>query len=218
MVEAKSTMRPEMFQRVEGVGATGGFPYRTTQDAATAPNLMHLILLSLLAALVVLPQIALAGYALSSPELREAILSQPMVSLQLAIALAFWIGVFAWPLHALFARLTWRRTVEITAENVAVADLLAFGNSNWTAPLASFKGVAHHIRSSLAGNRHELVLVHPDPKRSVLLMVADHLSDADVTRMTHLLRLPQVPAKELYRLGKDRQMTSETPGWNALAA
>jgi hypothetical protein len=198
-------MRPEMFQRVEAFGATDGLPFRTSQDAATTPNLMHLILLSLLAAVVVLPQIGLAGYALSSPELRGAILAQPMVSLQLAIALVFWIGLFAWPLHALYARLTWRRTVEITAETVAVSDLLAFGGSTWTAPLASFKGVAHHIRSSLSGNRHELVLIHPDPKRSVLLMVADHFSDADVARMTHLLRLPQVAANELYRLGKARK-------------
>ena len=211
-------MRPEMFQRVEASGASDGLPFRTTQDAATAPNLMYLILLSLLAAAVVLPQIGLAGYALSSPELRHAILAQPMVSLQLAIALAFWIGLFAWPLHALYGRLTWRRTVEITDETVAVAELLAFGGSNWTAPLSSYRGVAHHIRSSLSGNRHELVLVHPDPKRSVLLMVAYHLCEADVARMTQLLRLPQIPAQELYRLGKVREPAGNTMTWDALPA
>jgi hypothetical protein len=214
----ESSMRPEMFQRVEASGASDGLPFRATQDAATAPNLMYLLLLSVLAAAVVLPQIALAGYALSSPEFRVAILAQPVVSLQLAIALVFWIGLFAWPLHALYGRLTWRRTVEITDETVAVADLLAFGGSNWTAPLASYRGIAHHIRSSLSGNRHELVLVHPDPKRSVLLMVAEHLSDTDVTRMTHLLRLPQVAANELYRFGVVREAAVNKMSWNALPA
>lgn len=197
-MEAKYRMRPQSFERVEIAGPADEFPLQSRQSAARAPNAFHLSLMTLLAGGIVLPQVAVAGFALGSPELRHIIAEQPAIALQLALALVFWIALFAWPLRALFARLTSHRDVEITPETVAVNDGMAFGSSAWSAPLASYKGVAHHIRSSLSGNRHELVLVHPDPRRSVLLMISDHISEADVARMTTLLRLPQVPASELY--------------------
>lgn len=195
-------MRPKMFECVELRSAADALPLRSSQCAARTANALHFSLMSMLAGAIVLPQIAIAAYVILSPELRSVIANQPMIALQLAVALTFWIALFAWPLSALFARLTWRRTVEITPDNVAVVDDLAFGKSNWTAPLTSYKGVAHHIRSSLSGNRHELVLVHSEPRHSVLLLVADHLTDADVARMAALLRLPQVQASELYRVRK----------------
>lgn len=191
-------MRPETFQRVVLADGFSAFPLRSEQSAATMPSLMYLAFMSVLAAVVVLPQLGLASYALFTPDIRQMVLDRPMVTFQLAIALIFWIALFAWPLRGLLDRLTCRRAVEITHENVAVSDQRAFGDTQWTAPLSAFKGVAHHMRSSLSGTRHELVLVHPDADRSVLLMAADNISDAEIGRMTRLLNLPQVPAIELY--------------------
>ncbi|MEQ1653073.1 MAG: hypothetical protein ABL897_11335 [Hyphomicrobium sp.] len=212
-------MRPDSFERVDILSEPEVFPLRSIQGAATAPSLLHLALLSGLAAVVVLPQLGLAGYALASPDVRQLIVGQPLVAFQLAAAMLFWVGLFAWPLRALFARLTWRRSVEITRENVAVFDRRTFGGSNWTAPLHDYKGVAHHIRSSLSGTRHELVLVHPDSDRSVLLMTAEHISEADISRMTRLLGLPAVPARELYWLASRGQSDAEKAmPWMPLAA
>lgn len=215
-------MHPRLFECVELTSIEGTFPLQSSQTAPRAANAVHLCLMSILAALIVLPQIAFAGYALASPLLRHVIAEQPLIALQLVVALVFWLMLFALPLSGLFARLTWRRNLEITPEQVFVSDDGAFGPSNWTAPLSSYNGIAHHIRSSLSGNRHELVLAHPNHRRSVLLMVADNISEADIARMANFLRMPQIPASELYRpRNNSRGITpaaTETAEWNALPA
>lgn len=215
-------MRPQVFECVELKSAADTLPLRSSQTAPRAANAVHLGLMSLLAGAIVLPQIAFAGYALASPQLRTVIAGQPLIALQLVVALIVWIALFALPLSGLFSRLTSRRNVEITPEYVAVSDAGAFGTSNWTAPLPSYKGVAHHIRSSLSGNRHELVLVHPDPRHSVLMLVADHLSDTDVNRMANLLRMPQIPASELYRTRNSAReimpKSTESADWSTAPA
>lgn len=211
-------MRPETFERVDVTSGPDSLPLRSVQGAATAPSLMHLALLSCLAAAVVLPQLGLAGYALLSDEIRPMILQRPLVAFQLAAAMLFWIALFSWPLRGLYTRLTWKRSVEITSDRVSVADSRSFASSTWSAPLQSYKGVAHHVRSSLSGTRHELVLVHPDADRSVLLMAGVHLSDADVNRMMRLLNLPQVAPAELYRLRRQPDSATKTYPWRPLAA
>lgn len=211
-------MRSQVFEFVDVSSGSEGFPLRSSQGAARASSLLHLALVSALAAVVVVPQFGLAGYALSSPDIRQSIFGSPLVAFQLVVAMLFWVGLFAWPLRGLFARLTWRRSVEITRETVAVSDTRPLGDSQWTAPLSAYTGVAHHIRSSLSGTRHELVLVHPDPRRSVLLMTAEHVSDADVARMTRLLGLPQVAATELYRLTKRKSPLPSPRAWRPQAA
>lgn len=199
-------MRPEAFERVEVTAGPEMLPFRSVQDAATAPSLMRLTLFSCLAVIGVVPQLGLAGFALTSPDIRLIILERPMVAVQLAVGMVFWLALFAWPLRSLFARLTWRRTVEISRHEVSVADTRSFGNTVWTAPLRSYKGVAHHIRSSMSGTRHELVLVHDDAKRSVLLMTAPVIADADIARMTRLLDLPQITAAEMYGLRNNNKL------------
>jgi hypothetical protein len=211
-------MRPEAFECVDVTSELGAFPLRSLQSAPRAPGLLHLGLMSTLAALVVLPQIGLAGYALQSPAIRQAILNQPLVAFQLGAALAFWIGIFAWPLKGLANRLGYRRTVEITRTQVAVSDTRALGASTWSEPLASYQGVAHHIRSSLSGTRHELVLVHADANRSVLLAAAEQITDAEIGRMTRLLALPQVQASEMYAVAKRMTGATNTLSWQPLAA
>ncbi len=191
-------MRPEAFESVDVIGGLDVLPIYSKQGSARAPGIMHLALVSALAAIIITPQIGLAAYALGTPDIRQTIFDQPLVSFQLAVAMAFWIGLFAWPLKGLFDRLTWRRGVEITGDSVNVADTRALGVSQWSAPLASYRGITHHIRSSLSGTRHELVLVHDNADRAVLLMTASHISQAEADRMARLLRLPQLPAAALY--------------------
>ena len=195
-------MRPEAFEDVQTTSERDALPLRSVQQSAVGSGLLNLTLLTCLAAAVVLPQIGFAAYALNSPEIRQAIFVRPLVAFQLTLALLFWIGLFAWPLKGLFNRLAWRRLIEITPETVSVTDERTFGSGAWTAPLGTYKGIAHHVRASLSGNRHELILVHPEAECSVLLLTAEHISEIDISRMTRMLGVPQVSATELYmRLG-----------------
>lgn len=189
-------MRPEAFERVELLSAAGEFPIQSSQSSTRWSEIVRLALLAGLASVVVLPQIALATYALANPETRALILDRPLMTAELALSMVFWIGLFAWPLRRLYARVNGRRRVEITRMLVAVRDQKIMKTETWVAPLASYSGIAHHIRASLSGSRHELILVHPDRARSVLLMVSEHISEADLQRFASLLGLPQIPARQ----------------------
>ena len=139
-------MRPEAFECVDVTSAANAFPLRFQQGERRAPSLMSLAGLTALATAVVAPQLALASYALASPSIRQAILEQPVVVFQLAIALAFWISLFAWPLKTLVARATHSRNVQITSEFVAVAEVRAFSSSQWNEPLEDLKRYQVHRR------------------------------------------------------------------------
>lgn len=189
-------MRPEAFERVELLSAAGEFPIQTSQTSKRWSEIIRLAFLAGLAGVIVLPQIALAAFTLSNDETRALILERPLMTAELTVAMAFWIGLFVWPLRRLHARVNGRRNVEISKLSVAVRDEKLLSTETWTAPLASYTGVAHQVRASLSGSRHELILVHPDRARIVLLMVSEHISDADVQRFTRLLGLPQIAAHQ----------------------
>ena len=190
-------MRPEAFESVELLSADGEFPIQSVQSTERWSEIIRLVLLATLAGVIVLPQIALTVYALANPETRSLILKRPLMTAELTVAMAFWIGLFAWPLRRLLARVNGRRKVEISRAIVAVRDEKLLGTKTWMAPLSAYKGITHRVRASLSGSRHELVLVHPDASRSVLLMVSEYISDAEIQRFAHLLGMPQIPARQV---------------------
>ena len=114
--------------------------------------------------------------------------------------------------HRLSSSISWRcrraaswrafrrtRTVEIADGLVSVTEGGHFRSWAWAAPLASFTGVAHHVRASLSGTRHELILVHPTRAMSVLLSVAPRTTQSEVDRVATLLGHKEIPPSELYR-------------------
>lgn len=193
-------MRPEAFECVDVTSGIDGLPLLSQQSSSKSAGILHLGFLTGLAAAVVLPQLYWAVQAVSQAETRALIIARPLLAFELGLAVCFWIALFGWPLKRLAGNLNWRRDVVITHERVAVRDEKTFSQRVWTAPLRDYIGIAHHIRTSLGTTRHELILVHPDGDRSVLLMVAEHIAEADVARFTRLLGLPEVRAGELYRL------------------
>ena len=121
-----------------------------------------------------------------------------MVTLELAIALAFWAGLVCWPLRNIFMALVSDRFVDIRDGEVNVVDETPFSESGWRMPLATYEGVALHLRSSLSGVRHEAVLVHPDRRRSIILMVAESIGEPEILELCGVLGLPRIPANRLY--------------------
>ncbi|MFN0218176.1 MAG: hypothetical protein ACKVP4_05080 [Hyphomicrobium sp.] len=195
-------MSPEAFDCVVVASPPNQLPIRISQKNGAWSRLPGLALMTVLAALIVGPQIGLALYALAEPGVRGAVAQTPVIALELAFALIFWIALICWPLRLCISRMARRRDVEITANKVRVEDSHPLGQDRWSAPLSSYLGVAHHLRSSHSGVRHEIVLVHPDRGRSIVLTVAEQISDAHVEAAAKLLRLPRVPAENLYGSGR----------------
>ena len=153
-------MRPEAFEVVDVMSGVEGLPLLSQQSSSKSAGIMRLGLLSSLAAAVVLPQLALAAHALSMATTRALIMDKPLLAIELALAICFWIALFGWPLKRLICNLNWHRDVVITRERVAVHDDKTFGKHVWTASLQDYQGVAHHIRTSLGTTRHEPPVCH----------------------------------------------------------
>jgi hypothetical protein len=137
--------------------------------------------------------------ALLSPAARALIEQHPAQGVEIIAAVGFLIYLAVLPTKRLADRLATTRIVEIERGTVTVTEGGYFRTWTWSAPLASFAGVAHHVRTSLSGTRHELILVHPEREKSVLLCVAARTSQSEVDRVAGLLGHKQVPPGELYR-------------------
>lgn len=128
-----------------------------------------------------------------------AIVEQPLASLKLVGGMALALGLVSYPLHVIAGRIGGGQMVRITAKRVSVAERTLRGLVRWHEPIANYRGLAHHIRASLSNARHEIVLVHSDPRRNILLQAGDRVVQGDLDRLAEMLRLPVVPAAEIYR-------------------
>jgi hypothetical protein len=137
--------------------------------------------------------------ALLSPAVRMLIGQHPVQALEILFAVGFLIFLIALPAKRMVDRLASTRTVDIGDGMVTVTEGGYFHNWTWSAPLSSYNGVAHHMRASLSGARHELILVHPVWEKSILLSVAPRTSQSEVERVAALLGHKQIPPAELYR-------------------
>jgi hypothetical protein len=155
--------------------------------------------------LLLVPAVAAAGVVLvilainvaGDPDAAGRVLERPAAAAQIAVALALWLALFVGPCLRALAGLSAGRRIEIADGLVRVEDWTLFGRRRWSEPLASYSGVAHHIRASLSGVAHEVVLVHPGA-RSVTLLAAEKVSQSTIDRAAALLGLPEVPARALY--------------------
>jgi hypothetical protein len=152
------------------------------------------LLMTIFAAMIVLPQMGLAAYALASAEFRQALASHPVAALELAAACAFWVGLVCWPLRKIFIALASDRLVDIRDGEVTVVDKNLLSSRVWQMPLMTYEGIAVRLRTSVSGTHHEAVLVHPDPWRSVILARAEHIGRAEALELCRTLGLPLLSA------------------------
>ena len=80
-------------------------PITLKQNNRQLARLPGLVLMTTLAGLIVAPQIALAAYAFASPEVRASLIDHPWVTVELAVALLFWVGLVCWPLRSILMAL-----------------------------------------------------------------------------------------------------------------
>jgi hypothetical protein len=163
-----------------------------------------LLLFSLLAvaALLLSPYFLIVTAALADQTVREVASARPLATAQILAGLAFWLILLGFPIYRLLDALTRSRSIEIAGGRVSVADR-AFGKvSSWDAPLTEFLGVAPFLRATHSGVRHELILVHPERQRSLLIAMAPRLMQSDVNPVLAALGLSELPPRVLSRGGR----------------
>jgi hypothetical protein len=191
-------MRVAIYDRVEPSMPTA-LPLRSVQTCShRAATLFLAVMIPALMA-VATAALLLILEAVFAPATRAAVSQHPALAVEVLAAIGFSAYLLWLPMRRLLARLALSRTVEIDADSVRVTEGSPFGTWHWVAPLASYAGVAHHVRASLSGTRHELILVHPTREKSVLLGVAPRTSQAEVDAVVALLGSKEIPPSALYR-------------------
>jgi hypothetical protein len=191
-------MRAAIFDRVEPP-IPAELPFRLVASCSQRAAALMLVLAVPFVIAIGFATVALILHALFAPAARAVVAQHPALGLEILAAVAFWTCLLGWPLKRLFDRLSVSRTIDIDAAAVIVIERSYFRTRSWGVPLASFSGVAHHVRASLSGTRHELILVHPDRDKSVLLSLAAKVGQAEVDRVAALLGHKEISPRVLYR-------------------
>ena len=172
-------------------------PVTFVERSSQSTLVIKALLLGPMSVLVALPLVMIGMDVIAAPASAAIPTVSPLVAAQLAAALIVWTALFIVPLGKVLARLGRSRTVRIDRDSVQLTTRGHLGKRHEIVRLASYRGVAHRVRTTLSGARHEIVLVHADPQRSVLLAVADRIGDTQVAHMADALGLPQVAARDL---------------------
>lgn len=189
-------MRAAAFETILPNAPIDALPLTLVQKPSRTSPLL-LLALALPAAMAVLaPYSMIAAHAAFDSSL---LTDRTAASLQAGLALVLWATVFCWPILRRTQRMGTRRDVTIKNGMVSVQDIGIFGNKSWTQPLPAYRGIAHHVRSSLSGTRHELLLIHPDPARSLLLRAADKIGQAEIDILGNLLGCREIAPQVFYR-------------------
>ncbi|HEY8245938.1 MAG TPA: hypothetical protein VIG38_01475 [Hyphomicrobium sp.] len=191
-------MRVAIYDRVEPP-VPAELPLRLIQTCSQRAATAFLALVIPAALGGTLTTLAVIFQAMVVPAARAVVEQHPALGFEVLAAIGFLTYLVALPTKRLVDRLATTRTVEIAHGLVNVTEGGHFRSWTWAAPLASFSGVAHHVRASLSGTRHELILVHPEREKSVLLSVAPRTSEGEVDRVATLLGHKVIPPSELYR-------------------
>lgn len=191
-------MRVAIFDRVEPP-VLSALPQRLVQTCSRPAALFMLIVTVPIVAAIGIASFELILAAAFAPAVRAVVAQHPAIAIEVLVGIAFWIYLLALPLKRLTDRLFLSRTIEIDDGTVRVIEKGHFRTRTWSQPLATFTGVAHHVRASLSGTRHELILVHPQRDKSVLLSLASAMPQAEVDRVATLLGHNEIPPLSLYR-------------------
>jgi hypothetical protein len=187
--------------RVDATAASDpirSLPFILEQRASTTSLVIAGIFIVLAATVLLAPFGVLAAHAATAPASFLATIQQPAVAVQLGLALLVALVFVAVPLRLLVLRSRRPRRIVISQQSVSVTTGTHGTPPDWSEPLTAYQGVAHHIRTSLSGAQHEIVLVHEQASKSVVLHTADRIGQPQIDAVAALLNLPQVPARALY--------------------
>jgi hypothetical protein len=189
-------MRGDQVESVFAFSPQTLLPIRLEQSASRTSPILMIAVLAPIATALLLPFAMLAEHLAADPAVRAIVAERPQSAVLLVLALAFCGTLFGWPLARFILSIGRARSIVIGKSAVDVTERGFLGTSDWTEPLAAYAGISHTVRASLSGLRHELMLVHRDPSRSVLLAVAPRIAQQDIDAIANLLNLAEIPSRE----------------------
>lgn len=141
----------------------------------------------------------LTSEAMSKPEAVSRALAQPLTTVQIVLGMLMVSALLLVPARRLVAGIGRAGIVEIDGNVVQVAEKGLLSARKFSEPLDAYRGIAHRIRTSVSGIHHELVLVHPDARRDVVIALDG--MDASMTPAAVIARLglPEITGGELVR-------------------
>lgn len=215
MIQGGQIFMHVSFDKVVPEQVPNQLPIRFEQSTSRASIVLRLLLLVPALVIVAVPLTLLAAHAVAEPAALHFLAEHPLTTVQISLAIAICALLFVRPLQRLLVRAGAKRQVEIAAGTVRVTDWGPLRTRAWSEALSGYRGVAHHVRTTLSGMRQEMILVHPDPARHVLLAVGDNISKETLARTAALFNLPEVHARELYGFERWRPLhapiTPEAP-------
>lgn len=203
-------MRVAIYDQVEPP-LPAALPVRLMQSCSQRAATTSLALVVPTAAGAVLAGASVLYDTMQAPAARAWLAQHPVLGICLLGAVGFLIYLVILPTKRVLERLTTSGTAYIDQGRVTITEVGPFRTRTWSAPLAGYRGIAHHVRASLAGVRHELILVHPERSKCVLLSVAPRTSQSEVDHAAALLGQPVIPPSELYRFNGLRPRLAAPP-------
>jgi hypothetical protein len=172
------------------------FPIALEQASVSTGRIILLALLFPALAGLLAPFWLIVAQFASDPSARAVVADRPLVAIQLAAGLLVLLAIFGFPMAALARTTFTRRRILIDGAFVHATDSGISGTQSWVEPLGAYKGLARRVRSSLSGVRHELVLVHARPSRSVVLTSSAQISKDTVDFAARVFNLAEIPSRE----------------------
>jgi hypothetical protein len=170
-------------------------PATLSQTPSRAAPFLLLALALPAATLSLFPFAMIADHLARDPAVAA---QRPMTVLALALAFLVWLIVFGWPIAVRASRAMIDRHVAFAPGFVTVTDTGLLGARTWNEPLANYDGLTHRVKSSLSGTRHELILVHPNASRSVLLRASARISQSEIETTAALFGCPEIAPRVIY--------------------
>ncbi|MGH1417503.1 MAG: hypothetical protein ACRBCJ_01445 [Hyphomicrobiaceae bacterium] len=182
-------------------------PVTITQHTSQMSLVADAVFLAFSGLAFALPAGLFAAEAMAAPiATQSAITSKPVPAVLTFVGLIMLLIPIVFLIRRLATGFGGTRQIVLTKKDITVSDQSLGRAQGWTAKLSEFKGLTHHVRTSLSQTRNETILVHPDPRKTVLLSISDIDQDTQSAKanklpeLAELLDLPVIPASHLYRL------------------
>lgn len=182
----------------ELAGSTYTLPITLNHKASATSYFVAASFILCAACFLLVPFVLLVAMAAYEPNSVWMIARNPSTAIQLGLALLVGIAFVTYPLRRLVQRMRSPRLIMINDGTVSATGSRPDGKPAWSEPLSAYKGIAHHVRTTLSGAHHEIVLIHAEPSKSVVLQTAERIAQPDVDAVAALLNIAEIPARMMY--------------------